>query len=74
MTIKTFYTNQPGWFQLSHQESYGGQDLKIEAGYEMQEFIRWWQEWKDIMKNQHPSVRDAMQQVKVLHELSKEQK
>jgi hypothetical protein len=73
MAVKNFMSNYPGWIQLSHIDSYGGQDLKVDAGYEMQEFIIWWREWKEVMKNPHPSVWDAIQQVKVVHELSKEQ-
>jgi uncharacterized iron-regulated protein len=73
MAIKNFMTDHPGWFTTSLQEVYGGQEIKVSAGYEMYEFMMWWREWKEIMKNQHPSVQDAVQQVKVVHELSKSQ-
>lgn len=72
MAIKHFMTDQPGWFMTNLQDVYGGQELKINAGYEMHEFIKWWREWKEIMNNQHPSVQDALQQVRVVHELCKQ--
>lgn len=51
-------------------EVFGGIDLNIQPGYEMYELLNWWQEWKQVMKNQHPSVQDALSQAKVLHELT----
>ena len=74
MTIKHFMSEHPGWIQTSNQDVYGGQELRVGPGHEMLEFMSWWREWSQIMKNPHPSVRDALQQVKVVHELSKEQK
>ena len=74
MTIKHFMSEHPGWIQTSHMDVYGGQEIRVGPGHEMLEFIKWWHEWSQIMKNPHPSVRDALQQVKVVHELSKEQK
>ena len=73
MTIKHFMTDHPGWFTTTLQDTYGGQELKIGAGYELYELMAWWKDWKEIMQNKHPSVQDALQQVKVVHELSKEQ-
>ena len=51
-------------------EVYGGFDLNIQPGYEMYELLAWWQEWKKVMQNKHPSVQDALHQAKVLHELT----
>ena len=71
MTIKHFVSEHPGWVQTSHQDVYGGQELKVSPGYELMELMEWWQEWKQVMKNMHPSVQDSLQQAKVLHELTK---
>jgi hypothetical protein len=73
MTIKHFTTNNPGWFSTTLQDQYGGQDISVSAGYEMYEFMEWWKEWKEVFKNQHPSVQDSIHQLKVVHELSKQQ-
>ena len=72
MTIKHFMSNHPSWLQTSHMDVYGGQELRVSPGWEMIELISWWQEWKEVMKNPHPSVQDAIRQVKVVHELSKQ--
>lgn len=74
MTIKHFMSSNPSWIQTSHQEVYGGQELKVDPGWEMMELITWWREWREIMRNSHPSVQDAIHQVKVLHTITKEER
>lgn len=56
---------------LTKSETFGGIDINLQPGYEMYELLNWWQEWKQVMKNMHPSVQEALQQAKVLHELTK---
>ena len=73
MTIKNFQSYNPSVITTSHQDVYGGQELTVNPGYELMELMSWWSEWKHVMKNPHPSVQDAIQQVKVVHELSKQQ-
>ena len=73
MTIKNFRSYNPGAITTSLQEVHGGQELTVTPGYELVELMAWWNEWKHVMKNPHPSVQDAIQQVKVVHELSKQQ-
>ena len=71
--IKGFFTRDPSWFDCQLSDTYGGQEIKMNPGYEMQELITWWREWKDIMRSQHPSVQDAIKQVKVVHTLTKQE-
>ena len=73
MTIKHFSTSHPGWFTTSLQDQFGGQDITVGPGYEMYEFMEWWKDWKEVFKSEHPSVQDAIHQLKVVHELSKDQ-
>jgi hypothetical protein len=73
MTVKTFMTNDPSVFMTQIQDTYGGQALKIDASYELIQMLQWWREWAPIFTNMNETVRDAVTQVKVLHELSKEQ-
>ena len=57
----------------SLQDQFGGQDIGVGPGYELQELMNWWREWKEVFKNPNPSVIDALANARVLHELSKEQ-
>ena len=73
MTIKNFQTGNHGVFMTSLQDSYGGQDLRIDPGHELMELMAWWRQWSPVFKDSSPTVQDALVQARVLHELSKEQ-
>lgn len=63
--------NYDGRFINVHKtDTYGGVTINIYPGYEMLEMMKWWLEWQEIMKSQHPTVKDAVNQLKVLWELS----
>jgi hypothetical protein len=55
------------------QDTHGGQDIRITASADYLELLNWWKEWRDVMKNTNPTVVDAIQQLKVVHALTKEQ-
>jgi hypothetical protein len=73
MTIKNVYVkdqygNQMGWGNA--QDTHGGQDINIQLNYELTEMIRWWKEWGPVFTNSNPTVTDALQQAKVLHNVT----
>jgi hypothetical protein len=72
MTIKSF-TVDPHIGYASMTDVYGGTQINIQSSQDLRELMQWWREWGPIFRNQHPSVQDAIMQVKVVHELSKAQ-
>jgi hypothetical protein len=54
-------------------ETYGGQELHIQANPELTVLLQWWKEWAPVFMSMNDTVKDALTQVKVVHELSKEQ-
>jgi hypothetical protein len=73
MTIKHFLSTNPGVLITSLQDQFGGQDIGVGPGYELQELMNWWREWRQVMQDPNPSVRDALESARTLHELAKEQ-
>ena len=72
MTIKSVRVDSTlGYGNVN--ETYGGQELHIQANPELMVLLEWWREWSPIFLSMNDTVKDALTQVKVLHELSKEQ-
>ena len=73
MTIKNVYVkdnygNSMGWGNA--QDAHGGQDIHIQLNFELTEMMRWWKQWGPVFANQNPVVTDALQQARVLHDIT----
>lgn len=73
MTIKNVYVKDNygkslGWGNA--QDAHGGQDIHIQMAHELTEMIEWWKAWGPVFKNPNPTVTDALQQAKVLHDVT----
>jgi hypothetical protein len=66
--VKDNYGNQLGWGNV--QDSFGGQDIHIQLAHELSEMTKWWKEWGPVFSNPSPTVTDALQQAKVLHDVT----
>lgn len=73
MTIKHFISSNPSVLVTSLQETYGGQEISVDVGWELQELMNWWKDWGPVFRDVNPTVQDALGQARVLHELAKEQ-
>jgi hypothetical protein len=71
MTIKNSSTNDYRIASLQTNDTFGGQQLMLNFTSDMIELVAWWQEWKPLFQSKDPSVMDALQQAKVLHEINK---
>jgi len=71
MTIKSAFTNAGDVALVNIQETHGGQTIGIRFSTEMMELASFWKEWGPVFKSYNPSVMDALQQAKVLHEINK---
>ena len=67
--VKDNYGNSLGWGNA--QDTYGGQDINIQLAHELSEMIKWWKEWGPVFTNTNPTVTDALNQAKVLHDVSR---
>ena len=75
MTIKNVYVTDNfsktlGWCNAQDVHG-GGQDIHIMMTYELTEIIEWWRTWGPVFSNPNPTVTDALQQAKVLHDVSR---
>lgn len=73
MTIKNVYVkdnygNSLGWGNA--QDTHGGQDIHIQIPHELTKMIEWWKTWGPVFSNPNPTVTDALQQAKVLHDVT----
>ena len=73
MTIKSF-TVDPIIGNATISDVYGGTQINIQSSYELREVLQWWREWGPVFRSMNQTVQDSLQQARVLHELSKEQK
>lgn len=71
MTIKSATTNDYRIASITVMETYGGEQLQLNFSNEMIQFLTWWQEWKPLFESKDPTVIDALQQAKVLHDITK---
>ena len=71
MTYKNITTNEYRIAQISTTDTYGGQDFHLTFSTEMIQLIEWWKNWKPVFDSKDPSVMDALQQARVLHEINK---
>lgn len=71
MTIRAFNVS-PLMGYGTVNDTYGGQELKLEPGGDMMMLLTWWREWQPVFTSMNPHVVEALQQAKVMHELSKE--
>jgi len=55
MTLKSAFTNTGDVAFINIQETYGGQNI----------------EWGPVFKSHNPSVMDALQQARTIHEITK---
>ena len=66
--VKDNYGNSLGWGNA--HDTHGGQDITIQLTHELTEMIRWWKEWGPVFTNPSPTVTDALQRAKVLHDVT----
>jgi hypothetical protein len=66
--VKDNYSNALGWGHA--QDAPGGQNIHITMNNELSEMIEWWKEWGPVFTNPNPTVTDALQQAKVLHDVT----
>jgi hypothetical protein len=71
MTIKSAFTNAGDVAYINIQETFGGQNIDIRFSMEMMELVTFWKEWGPVFKSNNPSVMDALNNTKVLHEMVK---
>jgi hypothetical protein len=72
MTIKHFLSNNPSVITTSLRETYGGQEISVGIGWELQDLMNWWKQWGPVFSDSSSTVQDALGQARVLHELGKE--
>lgn len=68
VTIRDAYGNYMGYGNV--KETYGGQEIDIQLIPEIAEMLNWWKQWGPVFANQNPVVTDALQQARVLHDIS----
>jgi hypothetical protein len=71
MTLKGAFTNAGDVAFINIQETHGGQNIDIRFSIEMMELVNFWREWGPVFKSHNPSVMDALNNAKVLHEITK---
>jgi hypothetical protein len=71
MTIKSAFTNAGDVAFINIQETHGGQNIDIGFSVEMMELVKFWREWGPVFNSNNPSVMDALNNAKVLHEITK---
>ena len=71
MTIKNATINDYRIASCDVNDTHGGQYLQINFTAEMIQLIEWWKNWKPVFDSKDPSVMDALQQARVLHEINK---
>ena len=71
MTIKTATTNDYRVASILVSETYGGQSLYLNFTSDMIELVTWWQEWKPVFQSKNELVKDALDQARTLHEITK---
>jgi len=71
MTLKSAFTNAGDVAFINIQETHGGQNIDIRFSIEMMELVAFWKEWGPVFKSNNTSVMDALNSVKVLHEITK---
>jgi hypothetical protein len=71
MTLKSAFTNADDVAFVNIQETHGGQNIDIRFSIEMMELVKFWREWGPVFKSYNPSVIDALNNAKVLHEITK---
>jgi len=71
MTIKGAFTNAGDVGYINIQETHGGQNIDIRFSMEMMELVTFWKEWGPVFKSNNLSVIDALNNAKVLHEITK---
>ena len=71
MTIKSAFTNAGDVAFINIQETHGGQNIDIRFSVEMMELVKFWREWGPVFKSNNTSVMDALNNAKVLHEITK---
>jgi hypothetical protein len=69
MTIKSFMSSNPGIVYTSLQDAYGGQDIKIHVGPELEQLVNWWRLWSPVLTSSDPSVRDLLNQAMTMQAL-----
>ena len=67
--VKDNYGKTLGWSTV--QDVHGGQEIHIQIPHELNEMVEWWRSWGLVFKNPNPTVTDALQQAKVLHDVSR---
>lgn len=50
---------------------YGGQQLTIRANPDLISMLAWWQEWRPVFSSTNPAVQASLEEIKLLHQLSK---
>lgn len=50
---------------------YGGENLTITANPDLVAMLAWWQEWRPVFASANPAVRASLEEIKLLHQLSK---
>jgi len=71
MTIKNATTNDYRIAFLQTSETFGGQQLMLNFTPEIVELVTWWQEWKPVFQSKNELVKDALDQARTLHEITK---
>jgi hypothetical protein len=71
MTLKNAFTNSGDVAFVNIQETHGGQNIDIRFSMEMMELVKFWREWGPVFKSHNPSVMDALNNAKVIHEVVK---
>ena len=66
--VKDNYGKTLGWSTV--QDVHGGQEIHIQIPNELTEMVEWWRAWGPVFKNLNPTVTDALQQAKVLHDVT----
>jgi hypothetical protein len=66
--LKDAYGNYMGYGMV--KETYGGQEIDIMLVPDISDMLKWWKEWAPVFANQNPVVTDALQQARVLHDIT----
>ena len=69
MTVKNFHVD-PNLGYGTINDVHGGVQLQIMANSELHNLMLWWRQWGPVFSNPNPTVTDALQQAKVLHDVT----